>query len=174
MNITYEFIIAQLFGLFALIVLIISFNTKNKKRLLKYQIFSCLLYGLQYLFLKAYTGFLMNIVCMIRNYLFYKSKKKIPIYYLIIIISLIIILGIISYKDIFSLLPISAVILYTIALFKGNTKIIRIFELICCLLYLLYNIKVQAYIGVISTIIEFIGCTILFIKHDIINKETKI
>ena len=116
----------------------------------------------------------MNIVCVIRNYLFYKSKKKIPIYYLIIIISLIIILGIISYKDIFSLLPISAVILYTIALFKENTKIIRIFELICCLLYLLYNIKVQAYIGVISTIIEFIGCTILFIKHDIINKETKI
>lgn len=169
MNITFEFILAQLFGLFALIILIISFNTKNKKRLLKYQIFSCLFYGLQYLFLKAYTGFLMNIVCMIRNYLFYKSKK-IPIYYLIIIIILIIVLGIISYKDIFSLLPLIAVILYTVALFKGNTKIIRIMELICCILYLLYNIKVQAYIGVISTIIEFIGCTVLFIKHDIIKK----
>lgn len=40
------FILAQILGLFALIVLIISFNKNKKKELLKYQILSSLLFGL--------------------------------------------------------------------------------------------------------------------------------
>ena len=160
------FILAQILGLFALIVLIISFNKNKKKEILKYQILSSLLFGLQYLLLNAYTGCLMNLICMIRNIIFSKYKK-VPIYYLIIVIILMIFLGLLSYQDIYSLLPLIAVILYSIGLYKGKTKIIRIIELISCSLFIIYNIKVQAYIGLISTVIEFLGCLIIFIMHEI-------
>lgn len=169
MNITFEFIMAQILGLFALIVLLISFSKKDKDELLKYQIMSSLLFGLQYLLLNAITGFLMNIVCMIRNYIF-SRYKKIPIYYLIIVIILMVTLGLISYRDYYSLLPIIAVILYSIALYKGNTRIIRIIELISCSLFIIYNIHVDAYVGLISTMIEFLGCLVIFIEIDIIKK----
>ena len=169
MNITFEFIMAQILGLFALIVLLISFSKKDKDELLKYQIMSSLLFGLQYLLLNAITGFLMNIVCMIRNYIF-SRYKKIPIYYLIIVIILVVTLGLISYRDYYSLLPIIAVILYSIALYKGNTRIIRIIELISCSLFIIYNIHVDAYVGLISTIIEFLGCLVIVIEIDIIKK----
>lgn len=167
---SFNFIIAQILGLFALIVLIISFNKNKKKDLLKLQILSSLLFGLQYLFLNAITGFLMNILCMIRNIIFSKYKK-VPIYYLIIIIILMICLGLTSYQDIYSILPMIAVILYSISLYIGKTKIIRIIELISCSLFIIYNIKVEAYIGLISTIIEFIGCLIILILKDITRKE---
>lgn len=169
MNITFEFIIAQILGLFALIVLLISFSKKDKDKLLKYQIMSSLLFGLQYLLLNAITGFLMNIVCMIRNYIFSKYKK-IPIYYLIIVIILMVTLGLISYRDYYSILPIIAVVLYSIALYKGKTTIIRIVELISCSLFILYNVHVQAYVGLLSTIIEFLGCLVILVKLDIVKK----
>lgn len=165
---TFYFIIAQIIGLFALIVLIISFNKNKNEDLLKYQIISSLLFGLQYLLLNAITGFFMNVLCMIRNIIF-SRYKKVPIYYLIIIIILMIVLGLLSYQDIYSILPIIAVVLYSIALYKGQNKVIRIIELISCSLFIVYNIKVGAYIGLISTIIEFIGCLIIVIFKYISN-----
>ena len=45
-----NFIIAQILGLIALIVLIISFQKNDKKFLLKFQTISSLLYALQYAF----------------------------------------------------------------------------------------------------------------------------
>ena len=80
-----------------------------------------------------------------------------------------IVLGLLSYQDIYSLLPIVAVILYSIALYKWQNKIIRLIELISCSLFIVYNIKVRAYIGLISTIIEFMGCLIIVIFKDIIS-----
>ena len=49
-NLSKSFIIAQLIGLSASIVLIISFNKNKKEDLLKYQVLSSLLFGLQIYF----------------------------------------------------------------------------------------------------------------------------
>ena len=79
-----NFIIAQIFGLVALIILVISFQKNKKERLLKLQMFSSLLYAIQYVFLKAYTGFFMNIICMIRNLIFNKFKNRRPPLYCLV------------------------------------------------------------------------------------------
>ena len=71
-----NFIIAQIFGLTALAVLIISFQQNNKNKLLKYQTYSSLLYAIQYIFLGALTGCLMNLSCMARNYIFEKYNSQ--------------------------------------------------------------------------------------------------
>ena len=47
------FYLAQVFGGMALIVLIISFQNNNKGKLLKYQIFSCIFFALQYYWFNA-------------------------------------------------------------------------------------------------------------------------
>ena len=144
MNIVYtkQFIIAQIIGIFALIVLMLSFQKNEKKTLLKYQIFSSFLYALQYVFLGAYTGSLMNLTCMARNIIFNKyNNKKIPIYWLLLIITLMIIFSLITYIGIISLLPMFAVILYSIAIWYGNLKLIRCTEVISCSLFIIYNIK---------------------------------
>ena len=120
---TINFIIGQVFGGIALLILIISFQKNEKKFLLKFQTVSSLLYAIQYIFLNAFTGCFMNLTCMIRNFIFNKyNDKKIPIYVLLIIIFLMIALSLISYNGIISLLPMFAVVFYSIALWRGNLK----------------------------------------------------
>ncbi len=70
------FYIAQLFGIMALVVLIMSFQKNKKDTLLKYQIFSSLLFVFQYLFLNAISGCLMNVMTMIRNLIYKKFNDK--------------------------------------------------------------------------------------------------
>lgn len=166
-----NFIIAQIIGIIALIVLMISFQKNTKEKLLKYQMVSSFLYAIQYLFLGAYTGCLMNFTCMVRNYIFNRYKNKVPIYYLIIVILIMIFLSMLTYSGLISLLPMIAVVLYSCALWYGNLKIVRITDIISCLLFIIYNIKVLAITGLIATFIEMLSTIIAIYKFDIKNRR---
>ena len=168
----FYFIVAQIFGALALTILIISLQKNSKTKLLLHQSISSLLYALQYLFLNAYTGCFMNLICMIRNMIFNQyPKKRPPVYWLIITIVLMIFFSSLSYTGVISFLPMIAVILYSIALWHGNLTVIRTTEIISCSLYILYNIKVLAITGLIATIIELVGAIITVYKFDIKKKK---
>ena len=168
----FYFIVAQIFGALALTILIISLQKNSKTKLLLYQSISSLLYALQYLFLNAYTGCFMNLICMIRNMIFNQyPKKRPPVYWLIITIVLMIFFSSLSYTGVISFLPMIAVILYSIALWHGNLTVIRTTETIPCSLYILYNIKVLAITGLIATIIELVGAILAVYKFDIKKKK---
>lgn len=165
-----NFVIAQIVGGIALIILIISFQGNNKEKLLRHQIVSSLLYAIQYAFLGAYTGSLMNLTCMIRNFIFkrYKTERP-PLYWLIIVIILMVIFSLFTFNSFISLLPMLAVVLYSISLWNGNLKIVRVVEIISCSLFIIYNIKVLAYTGLIATVIELLGAIFAFYKFNIKN-----
>ena len=168
----FYFIVAQIFGALALTILIISLQKNSKTKLLLYQSISSLLYALQYLFLNAYTGCFMNLICMIRNMIFNRyPKKRPPVYWLIITIVLMIFFSSLSYTGVISFLPMIAVILYSIALWHGNLTVIRTTEIISCSLYILYNIKVLAITGLIATITEFVGAVLAVYKFDMKKKK---
>lgn len=164
------FYIAQIFGLIALLILVISFQKNDKDELLKYQIFSSLFFSLQYLFLNALTGSLMNIISIIRNVVFRKFNNKSSVAYLIIIVLCMIGLSIFSYNGLISLLPTIAVVLYTFAIFQKNLTITRIVGIISCMLFIIYNINVLAITGLISIIIELIFVIIAIYRFDIRGK----
>ena len=162
------FIFAQILGATALFILILSFQKNEKQSLLKYQIGSSIFFSAQYLCLQAYSGCLINIACIIRNILFRKyTGKRIPIYYLLFIICIMIVLSLFSYVGPISLLPCIACILYSCSLWQNNLNITRIVEVFSCSLYIIYNIKVFAYVGLISTIIELISALIAIYRFDI-------
>ena len=161
------FYLAQLFGIIGLIILILSFQKNNKEELLKYQVFSSLFFSIQYFYLNAISGCLMNAMTLVRNIIFRKFKDKVPIIYLIIIISLMIILSIFSYNGVISLLPTIGVVLYSIAIWQDNLTITRIVEMIGCILFIIYNIKVVAISGLITTFIEMISAIVGIYRFDI-------
>ena len=168
------FIFAQILGATALFILILSFQKNEKQSLLKYQIGSSIFFAAQYLCLQAYSGCLINIACIIRNILFRKyTGKRIPIYYLLFIICIMIVLSLFSYVGPISLLPCIACILYSCSLWQDNLRVTRIVEVISCSLYIIYNIKVLAYVGLISTIIELISALIAIYRFDI-KKDYKL
>ena len=174
---TLKFIIAQLMGLCALIALIKSFQENNKETLLKYQIVSSFCYVLQYLFLNAYTGCLINLVCTIRNWIFSKYDK-VPIIYLIVVIMLIILFAILTYSGIATIFPVISIMTYSIAIWTGNLRLTRKAEIISCLVLIIYNIIFKAYTGIITLSIEmiFVMCAIIkydFVKYKMLEAPTK-
>lgn len=113
----------------------------------------------------------MNIICMIRNLIFNKFKnRRPPLYCLVIIIALMISCSVFTFNGIISILPTIAVSIYSIALWIGNMKIIRVVEIISCMLFIIYDIKVLAILGLIVTIIEMISAIIALYKFDIKTK----
>ena len=126
------FIYAQIFGLLGMIFQVSSFFHNEKKKLLIYQIFANILYGFQYLFLNAIGGLVMCVICIIRNFVFFKnkiSKKNLFMTWLSIIVCTIL------FCDHFiDCLPMIAVIIYSYALYQENLKITRIIDICSCLL----------------------------------------
>ena len=161
------FIIAQIIGLVALIALVLSFQKNDKETLLKYQIISSLAYTIQYLLLNAMSGCFINIVCAIRNILFSYDHEKIPFIYLIATLIALTTLSLFSYTTPISLLPGIACIIFSISLYQKNLRITRIIEVISCILYIIYNIKVKALTGLICILIELTSTLTAIYRYDL-------
>lgn len=163
-NIT--FYLAQLIGLLGLIILLFSFQKNTRKDLLKYQIISSSFFSIQYLILGALSGFVMNITMCIRNLIFSKYEN-VPKKYITIVVIIMIMLSLLSYNGPISLLPCLGSIMYTISLAKSNLKITRCVNILTCILYAIYDIKVLAIAGLISTTIELLSTLFAIYRYDL-------
>ncbi len=167
-----NFILAQIFGLVAVTLMITSFQCDDKNKLLKIQIFSCFSYALQYLFLGAISGFLMNIVSSIRNAIFKKyDNKKAPLWVLILLIFLITFLSLFGYKGTVSLLPTVAMLAYSFAAWTADIRLIRLMQVLSGILFLIYDIISLAIIGAIGNFILVISVLISIYRFDIKGKK---
>ena len=101
-----NFWIAQFIGLIALILLVFSYSRKNTNKILAVQIVSALLYCVHYYLLGAYSGFMICLFEMMRDYLYYKTDLDDFVF--IISIPIYILMGYISYHTFADLLPLFA------------------------------------------------------------------
>ena len=164
------FIVAQAIGLVAIIVDMLSFQKNTKEQLLRLQVASCSLFGIQYLFLGAFSGALIDFVCVFRNYTF-KKYKRIPFCLLLTVLALFVAFTILTYDGPKSLLPLCAMGLYTLALYTGNITKIRLAEITGCILMLIYNVMVLAIFGVVANVLAMASTTVAMIRYKNSNKR---
>lgn len=168
-----NYIISQVLVVFAMLSLGLSYLCKDKKKIMILCILSSAFYGTQYILLGAITGFAMNVVSIIRNIWFYinaKKERKNDIWVLIILCLIALILGIISYDNIFSLTALAATLLFTYTVWQDNTKVYRWLALVISALWITYNIFFKSIFGVISELVLLIFEIIGIIK---IQKQKK-
>ncbi len=92
---------------------------------------------------------------------------------LLIFIILLVLAGIFTYENLISLIPIVAVIIWTIVSWQENPKWMRIGEAGISAMWIVYDIIIGAYTGMITECIIIISCVIGIIRHDIKRKENK-
>ena len=163
-------LVAQLFGFIALIFYVVSLQINNKNKLLKFLVITNVFYSLQYLMLDAYSALFISLVGIFRCIVFLKfenENKDIPLYVLLITLAIILYSGFLSYSGILSLIPIITGAIYSWATWQKNMKKFRIVCIINAISWLFYNFIVGAYVGALSTIIEFIFATISLIRFDL-------
>lgn len=70
------FIIGQIFGIIAIILGFVSYQMKTQKQLLICQTAVSLVFCVHYLLIGATTGMAMNVVNVIRNFVYYRRNLK--------------------------------------------------------------------------------------------------
>lgn len=167
-------IVAQVIGLLAIISYAISPHAKTKKRVLVFHLISSILYALQYFLLNAFSAMITNTVGAVKCYVFYlyeKKGKEIPKSLFWIFMLVILALGILTYNNIYSLIPILVSILSLYAVWQNNLKVFRAIVIISSISWIAYNIIVGAYVGVIGNVFQLSSAIIAIIRFDILKEK---
>lgn len=173
----HTFLIAQIFGLLALIVSIISIPQKTKNRYIYYYIAQNVFSGVQYILLSKVIAFYLCIICIFRL-IVYKFRnnysRQANIFILIFFITLNLIISIITFEVWYDLFPLIASTLVCYTIWQEKILIIRIGAIMCKLLWGIYAVISLAYFSVVMDIIIIVWTIYIIIKNYRKNKSMKI
>lgn len=163
-------LIAFFVGITAVVIYLLGYQQKTRKKIILFNASSRALYIIQYLLLSAFEGAVLDIAGIISSVL--AQKKDEPIIkkhlkaFIVGVNLLIVILGLTSYKNIYSLLPIVGVLLHTSAFWISDEKRIRQVSLLGCPFWLAYNLLSGAYGSVIGDALSICSLLIAMLRYD--------
>ncbi|MDO4976978.1 MAG: YgjV family protein [Eubacteriales bacterium] len=151
-----KYIIIQIIGFLGTGLFFFSYQFKENKKLFQVQFLSYLLYTLHFLLLGATTGGISYVINMIRSFCmagkwrFGKSKKMCGMLCTLQIFTLVF-----TWAGWFSILPIVANIASTIGSYTNNARKIRMAGMfINSPLWIIYNIMVGSWVGILDEIVS--------------------
>ena len=170
MNIIY--ILSQVAGTIAFIVSLSAYHKKEKRKIVRTMMITNLLDIIHYILLGAYSGCIAKVIALIRNDIIVekeKNKKLDNNIILIVFFIIYVITGILTFKDIFSLLPIVIAIIYMFFVWNGNELKVKKIAFFCYFLWIIYNIYICSIAGIISNTVATISAFIA-----VFNEKMKI
>lgn len=164
--------IAQIIGIAGLIFAIITFQNNSHKGILFYQIIATIFFTIHFSLIGAFTGAAMNLLGGARNAVFYHRDKKWANskIWLYIFLTIYIIAGILTWKNIYSILPVTAMVVSTVGVWIKNPKLTRFIVLPTSPCWLIYNLVSSSYAGVLAEIFIFSSIIAAIIRFDFLKK----
>lgn len=161
----FEIIIGNLCSLLGMGLDSYSSTRKTKKEILLIQNISLFVYGTGSIFLKGYSASVQNYVGIIRNTV--ATKENSPKWLQWFLVGLGVCLGLVfNNLGFIGLLPIIANLEYSIAIFiiKDNEKLLKICFMMNVLLFTIFCLFINNYVGLITNSIVIISCLINVLK----------
>lgn len=170
--ISITYIISQILTAINYILFWITYYIKKRQTILLLDFMSVISHALSYLLLGGYTGAMMGIIATFRNGIFlYQEKKnkdtKTALLYILYFIT--IIFTIITYKNVFNILPMMATILYTYSIWQKDVYKYKLLGIIIRILYFIYNTYLKSIAGILLEFITF-ACSLIGYTKDIKNR----
>ena len=177
-------ITGQICGLVAMVIAIVSFQMKTQKTIVLLQLFSSFLFSLQFVFLGAYMGMMLNVLSVVRSVIFSQRTTKKwaagKIWILVFCIAFITTYPVIFlvfkkeptvFNLIIELLPALGMVASTFAFHAEKAKYVRLLYLISSPPWLAYNIANGAFGGMINEVVVMISIILAIIRLDIGKKS---
>ena len=157
----------QILGFVAVLIFALSYQIKNPKKLLLIQTVGTTTLLIHYLMIGALSGFALNIICVIRNLIYYNKDKKIFSYkfYPYLLALVVGVVGVFSWQGPASLLIIFALMINTVCLSVNDTQFLRKSVVLTCSMLTLYNFFVHSYGGMINESISVVSSIIGLYRH---------
>lgn len=160
---------AQLLGIGGTYMLFTLYQQKTRKKLLVRKLCADILWGIHYICLGAAAGAIPNIIGIFRELIFMNNNKKWAnsLIWPAVFISVSWIAAIISWKSALSFLPMCASTLVTVSLWVKSPKLTRLMTLPVCMAFILYDVFVGSYAGILNETISLISITVAFFRKDL-------
>lgn len=161
-------IIGQLFGIGAMAFLFSVYQQTNRKKLIFNKLCADFCWVIHYLLIGAYGGMIPNFVGIFRELVFAKRDEKKWARHIIwpfFFVTVNWILGISTFKSAINILPIAASAFATISLWCKNTNITKMILVPVCTAFLIYDIAVGSWIGIINESISLLSVIIYYITE---------
>lgn len=163
----------QTLGSIALVFSLLVFQVNSKRRMLFLHSGSSLFYAVHFFLLGGYSGAVVNFVNAIRNTTFFSLRHKkrslfLPILFIVLYMSVVVL----TWKDIYSILPLIGAVFGTLAFWQKNPRMIRIFSLLVAPPWFIYATLVGSVPMMISESIMFLSDLIGLIRYDYHPKFT--
>lgn len=166
--------IGHILGFISVGLFFYSYQCTEKRKLMVIQTVATALSCVQYLLIGAFSGFALNIVCIIRNLAFYYCDKYkrtsivIPIFFSVCMAGA----SVLSWEGISTLLITMGLVVNTMCMGIFDAKDFRKTILISSSLILLYNIFAFSYSGILSESISLISVVIGIIRYSSSSQKT--
>lgn len=159
--------IGQIFGLIAVVISFVAYQMPTQKKILFMNMLVTVAILLNYAFLSATTGVILNVVCFIRNIIFMNRDKKIFSYKFYPYLLMVIIGGLsfLTSEGAHSILITIGLIINTFALSLTNPQATRYCMAISCSFIFAYNIFVFSIGGMINEAVAIISSVIGIIRY---------
>ncbi len=171
-----NFIISQIVGIIALLLVCVSYFFKSKKFFLIFQIIANLFYGLSYIFVNIYGAGIITLISILRCLYLYFSEKynfKQAIYFLPIFVVSYIIVGVIYLNSLLDIIPIITATIFTFSFYIKDMQIMRYTCLVPQVMLIIYAFLCKTYANALLNLIESLVIVVSIIKFYIENKQKK-
>jgi len=154
---------------------VLSYQLKTRRGILFLNAGSRVFYVLQYLLLGAFEGAVLDIVALLVSVLAQRKDsgwlKKHPGLTVLGANLFVVAMGLLFYKDIFSLLPILGVLFETGALWLNRERQIRFVSFFGAPFWLAYNLIFAAYGSAVGNVLTMVSIGIAIVRYDILRRN---
>lgn len=171
-----KLIIAQIFGIGAIIALFTIYQQKTRKKLIISKLCADLCWSVHYFLLGGMGAAVVNFVGIFRELIFMRREEKLwanKIIWPFLFILCGWTLGISTFKTPINILPIATSTFVTVSLWVKNPRLTKIITVPVCMLFIVYDIYVKSYIGIINESISICSILISLIKERLDVKNGK-
>ena len=175
-ELTYN-IIYQSIGIIALVIIVLSFQIKDQKKLLIANALACTIWAIHFIMGKAYSGVMLNLIAVIRGFgLAFISNKKWRTAFISLLVAALIAAGVITviyFSEIWYLALITTIgsTLGTILFSLNSPKLLRCGQLFgISPAWLFYNIWYLSIGGIIAESLNMISVIVSFIRFHFHKK----
>jgi len=160
-------IIGQGVGIIAFIVMFGAYQMNTSKKLLFVQTVAIACFCVHYLLIGEIPGFALNVVCIVRNVIFYHKDKKFfawklwPYVLAVVMLGL----GILTWDKWYSVLLIIGLTVNTVCMSLPTSQGIRKSLLVTCPPVLVYNICALSIGGIINESLSIISSVIGIVRY---------
>ena len=162
------FILAQTVALATCAVSCVSYLAKNRRSFLKLQLLTNVLYGAQYALLGAFSGVASNAVSVAKYTVFLHDNRqncennKCT---LLVFLGLSLAVGLCFLNGAYTVVPIITTLLFTFAAWQKSEVRLRAIAVLCCALWVWYNLSVRAYVSAAYSLAELLFALVTMVKQ---------